>query len=132
MAQRHLFVERVAGQQHFDIPPIERGVDLDDVHRHRVTWVREGLAVLEHQRDVTRARAWRGQGITIDRGVAVTDVCQRVTLDDAIIFAGVHHVRSRHGCALAESFQLRAERDEAGVATRGDGYAPLHFFWVLP
>jgi len=76
VAQCHLLVERVARQQGLEIALVERGIDLDDLHRDGVARVGESGAIFKHQGYVARARARRGQGIAVHRRVAVADVRQ--------------------------------------------------------
>ena len=115
VAQGDLLVERIAGQQHLEITFVESGIDLDDLHRDRVTRVSEGLAIFKHQSHVARALARRGQGIAVHRRIAVADVRQGRLVDHAVILGGVDHIAAGHRRTLTEGFQLRAQRVDRGI-----------------
>ena len=126
MAQRHLFVERIARRQHLEVAPVEPGIHFDDLHRDGVPRVREGLSVFKHQSHVAGALACRAERIAVDRRVAIADIRQRRFADYAVILGRVDHILARscdsiidvvdrNGATLAEGFQLGRQRVDGGV-----------------
>ena len=109
VAQGHLFIQRIAGQQHLQIAFVEGRIDLDHLHGNWIRRIGESLAVFKHQRDVARAFARRAQGVTVDRRVGIGDVGQRGLVDRALVFGRIHHIGAGHRAAFAEGGQLGAQ-----------------------
>ena len=105
MAHGHFFIERVGREQHLEVAGVKVGHHLDDLHLHRVSLIREGLAVAEHQRHITGAVTRGTQGIPGHRRVRIVDI-RTLHNRNHLIQRGIHHISVRYSRALAKGLEL--------------------------
>ena len=114
MAQGHLLIERVAGQQHLEVAGVEAWIHLENVHRGRVAGIGEGLAVFEHEHHIARAISCGGERVAVHRRIRIADVGEGGLVDQAGILGIIDLEGSGSRGVFAEGFQLRGELVDGG------------------